>query len=189
MRSLILFFVIQIFSSNKIFAKEKYVGAAGVAVNAISRADYGSSNSQLFFPEIFGYGYIPAGKKTFLRAGARFGYLFDNPQMPKSIQITEKDYSIVGECGFLYDWVFVPSLTFGGGVILRSIQLETASPVVVAEDKVSRKENLPFAMARIGLGLPILAGLLSVEPYFGSRYIFDDTRESFLLGAEISVGF
>jgi hypothetical protein len=165
------------------------MGAVGVSLSAITRQDYGSSQSRLMFPEVFAYGYLPLKKSYFLRPGLRFGYLGSTPQMPKSIQIVESDFSAHGEIALLWESYVVPALSVGAGAIFRTIKVNVSDEVKIETDSISNRETLPFVSFKFGAGLPLLSGKLAFEPFLGYRLIFDDNRESIFFGGEVSFGF
>lgn len=151
------------------------------------RKDYGEDPYFRFGGELPLYAYIPIAKPLWLRSGLRLGYTDDQPEMPSAVKIRERDFSYAFEAAAVWDWYLMPSLGFGYGVINRRIDLKTSHKLDVEDDKISGSETLSFWQSQLGLGIPILEGLIVMEPFLRYWNIKSDNRSNWSFGFDLTV--
>jgi hypothetical protein len=162
--------------------------AAGTSLGWLSRRDFGEGNSERFYLEPVVHGYFPTPvQHLFLRPSLMASYVWTQPEMPQALRIEETDFYFGLGAGFVYDWVVLPSLSFGAHWVNRSIKLVTKDPVTVENDQISRSENLTALYAQLGLGVPLFEGFLVIEPFYRFRVFLDDERESGAYGIETTL--
>jgi hypothetical protein len=115
-------------------------------------------------PEIIAYGYLPIDGAIFARVGARFGSRgWISRDMPTELNIREREVSLVGDIGVLYQSAVVPSLSMHAG-----------------------SEWLPMISVQVGLGLPLTRRLL-VEPFMRFEKVISDNRLGLRWGIEATI--
>lgn len=163
-------------------------GAGGLSLGVVNRRDYGEGHSTRILVEpVFHLYFALPPDQLFVRTSLHFGYLWQQPEMPRAVRVEERDlYGGVG-VGLLWDWIVIPSLSLGPQLVHRQTQLKTSTPVRVAQDPISRSEQLLGWFVQAGVGVPLLKGLLVFEPFYRYRWFADDARESWGYGLETSV--
>jgi hypothetical protein len=165
---------------------DRVQAAAGAGLGWQHRKDFGEASRENLVLELIGLGYVPLPyRRLYARPGARFGYsgLEQAPQ-PMGISLEERDLSMSAEAGVVYDGVAIPSLTIGGGLVLRRIALVTDG---VTGDSLDRNETLPMLYVQAGLGLSFARGLLVVEPQLRYERVHRDERLHWRYGVELTV--
>jgi hypothetical protein len=168
-------------------AKPPMPTAVGFSTFTALQADYGERDFARLTPELLYMTYLPFDAPYFLRPAARLSYAWLQQQMPQSVRIEERDLSISGELGLLYESIVIPSATLGLGVTRRAISFVYESPVVSADDKISTTEYLPLIFAQAGLGVPLLKGSFVVEPMVRYTYTYSDARAPWGYGIDFSM--
>jgi hypothetical protein len=127
-------------------------------------------------PEFVGYAYFPLAQNFWWRAGFRMNYSWLQPEMPETLRIEANDLRTMVECGVLFDWNVIPSVSMALGYKQTQIRLKYSEPISVVEDHISGVENHLFFHTQFGVGFPILKGLIVIEPY--TRYTFEKWQSS-----------
>lgn len=161
--------------------------AAGVGAAFYVRHEYGEATFQQFAPEVVTYGYFPIFSSIWFRPGLRLNYSWQQPDMPQSFKIKEKDLRVMLETGLLLDWVVIPSLSYAFGYIYRDTTLVTNSPIISTNDTISGKETLFYSHVQFGIGFPILKGFIVFEPF--GRFVIaeNDYRYKWAYGVETTL--
>jgi hypothetical protein len=185
MRALPLF-LLTLFFTRQAYAVNDFQLAAGGTLGLQVRKDYGEGEFKRLYPELLVFGYLATPLPHFwLRTGLRLAYVTEQPEMPKGLRIEERDTIGAAEVGIVYDWYVMPTLSVGGGVARRKIELITQAPIEQKEG-ISATKNLVFWHSQIGLGLPIGKGFAVVEPFYRYEIYPDDSRISGHYGFEVS---
>lgn len=161
--------------------------AAGFSLGLAKRQDYGDSSFFRFTPELLVHSYYGLSSEFYLRPGARFSYAWTQPEMPKSLQVREKDFGYSAELGVLYESYVVPSVTLGIGAISRSVTLITKKPIDASSAQISGNQTLPFLSLQAGVGVPLWNGFFVIEPYVRYQFVRDDKRMGLGFGLELTV--
>lgn len=163
--------------------------AVGFNLAWTTRQDYGARTFRRLTPELIGftYGAMP-WHEYWWRAGVRLGYSSDQPEMPQALRIEETDTTTLAEAAITRDWYIVPSLAFGAGYDFRTIKLKTSAPLDTADDRINRKERLWMWYVQAGAGLPLLSGLILIEPTARYHTIQYDKRSNWMFGIEATIG-
>lgn len=141
-------------------------------------------------PEVFGYSYYPINSRWSMRPGLRLGYSWmnENPNLPQSLQITERDLKGTAEVGFLWNYYnFIPAFSFGTGLIYRSTNLKTGDPILSSDQAISGRSTLPFVQGQFSIGMTVLKGFLEMAPFARYTHVFSDSRFNWSLGTEVSI--
>jgi hypothetical protein len=163
--------------------------AAGVSLGFLRVQELGAVKRFNFIPSFVGLAYVPVAPRVFLRPGVRFGYVgLDQAQFSYGASIEERSLQTTAELGVQYDAWLVPSLTVGGGVDRREVDF-IGRGIVADSDAIDRTEWLGLLYAQVGLGLPLLDGLIVVEPYARLQHTFSDERSLLQVGTDLTVGF
>ncbi|WP_397600598.1 hypothetical protein [Silvanigrella sp.] len=183
---LYLFFILlHFFMAKSCFAdKKNFHLAVGGGASFYVRQEYGESTFTQIAPEIVTYGYLPLYKSIWFRPGFRMNYSWQQPDMPKALRIEETDFRYSLETGILYDWIVIPSLSYSFGYIYRQTKFTTQYPITYALDDISGTENIPFSQFQLGLGFPILKGLIVFEPFIRYIIVQNDKRYKWGYGCE-----
>jgi len=161
--------------------------ATGASFGFQNRNEYGTGTFSRIYPEILAYGYLGGfAGPVWLRPGLRLAYVSEQVEMPQSLRVEERDFSVAGELGVVYDWYVVPSLALGGGIISRKISLKTSGAISSGEDAVSTSETLRFLQAQVGVGIPFWKGFVVVEPYYRYASVEKDARIKSAYGLELT---
>jgi hypothetical protein len=162
--------------------------AIGLSVAEELRGDYSASTRAAFAPELLALGYIALPiHDVYLRPGLRVGYDgLDQADMPRHVRLTERGLHELVELGILYDWVVVPALSIGGGLVQRFIELETRGGVKGTE-RLDHTELLGQIYVALGLGIPIAHGLIVIEPFLRLQHVFDDPRALVRFGLDVTL--
>ena len=161
--------------------------ATGASFGFQNRKEYGTADFTRAHPEIVVYGYFGGFLgSAWLRPALRVAYLAEQPEMPQSLRVEERDWTFAGELGAVYDWYVVPSLSVGGGVIRRRIELVTKGAISVGREDISRTEVLPFVHGQIGVGIPLWKGFVVVEPFYRYTGVKGDARITSTYGLELT---
>ncbi len=163
--------------------------AAGGAAAWSERQQYASRTQSFFAPEALLYAYIPIWENLYARSGTRISYQWEQPDMPSSVRVEERDFSAQAEAGFVWNSAVIPSLSVGVGRIWRNTTLKTDSPIVAVASGISEKTQLNFWIAQFGLGLPILIPSLVVEPFWRYQSASKDWRLRSVFGIEATISF
>lgn len=162
--------------------------AVGLGLGWVNRDEYGASSFTRLQPEFVAHGYLDLfDTGLFLRPGLRLGYAWEQPEMPGSVAVEERDLTLSGELGVLFDWIIVPTVTAGGGFDRRNVVLKTSAPVAVVDDRISRTETLPYFYVQASVGIPIWQGRFVLEPYVRYLTIEGDRRINTAYGVEFTV--
>lgn len=163
--------------------------AAGFNLAWTSRQDYGSRTFRRLTPEIvgFSYGSLPLDHYWW-RAGLRLGYSTAQPEMPQAVRIEETDTTTLAEIAVTKDWYIVPSFAFGGGYDSRKTKVKVSAPIDTVDDRINRKETLWMWYVQAGAGLPLLKGLILLEPTIRYHTIQYDNRSHWMFGIETTIG-
>jgi hypothetical protein len=161
--------------------------AVGGSFGFQNRNEYGTSSFTRVHPELVTYGYFGGFLgPVWLRPGLRIAYLAEQPEMPQSARVEERDWTFAGELGAVFDWYVLPSLTMGGGVIRRRIELVTKGAVSGGRDDISRTEVLSFLYGQLGVGIPLWKGFVVVEPFYRYSGVKGDARITSTYGLEFT---
>ena len=79
-------------------------------------------------PELVGYFYQNLNHRFWIGYGARIGYSSGQPEMPQAVRISERDIRAGLEAGLFYNWIVIPSIKVGSGVIHRNTFASSATP-------------------------------------------------------------
>ncbi len=159
--------------------------AIGVAPQFQIRQDFGQAKRSAFVPELVGFRYIGLTDRVFIRPGLRLGFGgLSQAEMPVAFQVTEHELMLLGEIGILFDGPVIPSLSVGTELIGRITNVKTREPV--SSNRKGKTDLLFGGYVQIGLGVPIGASKLVVEPFARFERVIDDFRPSWRLGAEVS---
>ena len=162
--------------------------AVGLGLGWTNRTDYGQNNFTRFAPEYLVQTYSPRIDQNFyVRPGLRLSYAWLQPEMPSSVRVEETDFNISPEVGFLYEWYVIPAVTFGAGADIRTLTLKTQGPMVGTDSNISNRETLWFGYFQGGVGLPLLKGLLVIEPYFRYNFVRRDNRVKYGYGVDTTL--
>lgn len=163
--------------------------AAGFNLAWTSRQDYGSRTFRRLTPEIVGftYGALPR-EQYWWRVGLRIGYSTAQPEMPQAIRIEESDTTALAEVAITKDWYIVPSFAIGSGYDFRKTNVKVSGPIDTVDDRINRKETLWMWYVQAGAGLPLLKGLVLIEPTVRYHTIQYDNRSHWMFGIETTVG-
>jgi hypothetical protein len=165
-----------------------FQGAVGANFGFLNRRDYGEGDSRrfVFEPVFHGYLALPVDG-LFARGTFHFSYVWQQPEMPQSLRVTERDlYAGLG-MGMVYDWHVIPAVTVGMQFVRRDIKIETSVPVRGNGSQMSDTENLIGYFTQLGLGIPLLNGLMVFEPFYRFRFFPEDEREGAAYGIDVSV--
>ena len=163
--------------------------AVGLNLAWTTRQDYGARTFRRLTPELIAFVYHASPwEETWWRGGFRLGYSSDQPEMPQAVKIRETDTTALFEAAITRDWYVVPSLTFGGGYDFRRTSVKTSAPIDIVDDRMNRKENLWMWYVQGGAGLPMLKGLVLIEPTVRYHTIQYDNRSHWMFGIETTVG-
>jgi hypothetical protein len=160
--------------------------AAGGSMAWSLRQQYGARSEFYFSPEAVLLGYFPIAGKLHGRTGMRGSYLWEQPDMPSSLRVEEKDFSALIDAGFVWSGVVVPSVAVGVGRIWRSTRLVVSEPIVATNSNITSESQLDFWSVQVGLGLPVEPSFLLVEPFWRYQRVSKDWRLSSVLGIEAS---
>jgi hypothetical protein len=69
----------------------------------------------------------------------------------------------------------------------RDIKIETSAPVQSNGSRMSDTENLIGYFTQLGVGIPLLSGLMVFEPFYRFRFFPKDEREGAAYGIDVSV--
>jgi hypothetical protein len=165
-----------------------WAGALGLAAGWQQRSDFGENTRASFVPELVGFGYLRLGEtRLFLRPGARLAYAgLSQAEMPHAVHIEERDVIATGELGLLVDGPVIPSLTAGGGAASRWISLDVREPATARRDRISRHQLLGTGYLQAGLGIPLVRGVLVVEPILRYELVSGDDRSRWRYGVELT---
>lgn len=163
-------------------------GAVGSSFGFFDRRDFGEGNSRRFFLEPLFHAYLGLPvERLFARGTFYFSYVWQQPEMPQSLRVTERDlYAGLGT-GLLYDWYVIPAVSVGLQYVRRKIELETAGPIQGGGSQIGGSENLLGYFTQLGVGIPLLHGLLVFEPFYRFRFFPKDEREGAAYGIDVSV--
>jgi hypothetical protein len=151
-----------------------------------SRQQYGARSEFYFSPEAVLFGYFPVVGKWHGRVGVRGSYLWEQPDMPSSLRVEEKDFSALVDAGFVWSGIVVPSVSFGVGRIWRTTRLLVSEPIVSTNSAMNLDSQLDFWSVQVGLGLPVEPSFLLVEPFWRYQRVSKDWRVSSVVGIEAS---
>jgi hypothetical protein len=167
---------------------EQVHAAFGLGSSFSQKALIGEMSSTQFTPELVGYGYLPLSGDLWLRPSVRSGFSWQQPEMPYSLQMNEYDFHLSTQVGLVWGWIVTPSLSIGGGGLLRKTSLVTTSPIFVSNDSETGGTTvLPFLQGQLGVGVPINKGWMLVEPYLRYTHVFGDHRYAWGYGVEATV--
>jgi hypothetical protein len=171
-------------------AEERSVfqGAVGTSFGFLNRRDYGEGDSRRFFiePAFHAYLALPVAG-LFGRGTFHFSYVWQQPEMPQSLRVTERDLSAGLGMGLVYDWYVIPAVTVGAEFARRDIKIETSTPIQSNGSRISDTENLIGYFTQLGVGVPLLHGLMVFEPFYRFRFFPKDEREGAAYGIDVSV--
>lgn len=185
----ILYLIILLFPKSIFAENQSYHLAVGAGTSFYVRQDYGEATFTQVAPEIVTYGYFPIYKSLWFRPGFRMNYSWQQPDMPKALRVEETDLRYMFETGILFDWIVIPSLSYAFGQIYRTTKFKTQYPITYAADEISGTENIPFSQFQLGLGFPILKGLIVFEPFIRYVIVQNDKRYKWGYGFEASFLF
>ena len=161
--------------------------ALGLSGGVVRRNDYGDRTRSAFVPEIVGFSYFGAGR-VHLRPGLRMGFArFGGADVPGALRFKERDTTLTGEVGLLFDGVLIPTLTAGGGVRLRSLALTLGRSIEAETEPISGWEALPTAYVQASLGMPVSEAPLVIEPFARFEHIAGDDRSRWRFGLDITI--
>jgi hypothetical protein len=163
--------------------------ALGLSLGWQQRQDYGKDTRSAFVPEMVGHLYFAtAFSRMYLRPGVRLGFAgLDRAEMPSAVQVRERDLGALGEISLLRDGILIPSVTLGAGLAYRWLHLETRPPLSPSKRPIAEGQVLPAVYGQVGVGLPILRGLLVAEPHVRYDHVFGDDRIGWRFGADLTV--
>jgi len=166
----------------------KFGMALGFGLAEELRSDYGSSVRGAFSPELLALGYVALPlRDLYLRPGVRLGYDgLGQPDMPREVRVAERSLREQLELGLVYDWVVVPALSMGAGLLQRFIELETRGSVM-GTHALNHREQLGVIYGALGLGIPIERGLVVIEPFVRLQHVFSDNRALLRVGVDVSL--
>ena len=161
--------------------------AAGVSSGWFLRHDFGSGPSERYFVEPLAHFYLSLPiPKLQVKGTLSFNTHFDQQEMPKAVQIQEQDYGFGLGAGLAYNWIYIPTVTFGGQLVSRTIELVIESPVQAGEDDITKSEFLYGLYVQAGLGIPLVSGRLVIEPFYRYRTLVQDNRDAGMYGLDAS---
>lgn len=161
--------------------------ATGLGMGFQNRNEYGTGSFSRLYPEFVTYGYLGGFMgPLWIRPGLRIAYASEQPEMPQSVRVEERDLSFSGEVGIVLDWFVVPSLAVGGGVLSRQVKLVTEGAVSAGTNDISTNEQLPFFHVQAGVGIPLWEGFVVVEPLYRYSWVTQDSRITYSYGAELT---
>jgi hypothetical protein len=163
--------------------------AAGGSMAWSSRQQYGVRSEFYFSPEAVVFGYFPLFGKLHARAGVRGSYLWEQPDMPSSLRVEEKDFSGHFDAGVVWSGIVVPSVAVGVGRIWRSTRILTAEPIIFSDTRMNSTSQIDFWLVQLGLGLPVEPSFLLVEPFWRYQKASKDWRLSSVVGIEATFTF
>lgn len=174
------------------FASEsRFHSAVGLGASLTERMSTQNYLTREKAPELSAYGYFPLLPSFFpdfwLRSALRLGYNWSQPEMSDSLRVVENTFRSSVEVGLVYSWVLIPSISVGGGSLVRSVHLETQSPIVSSKMDSGRTDFYPFLQVQAGVGIPLNGGLFVLEPYARSQWVFGDSRYQWAYGFDFSV--
>lgn len=172
----------------RIARADGWTAALGLAAGWQERRDFGENTRANFVPELVGFGYLPlSGTRLFLRPGARLAYSgLTQVEMPDAVQIEERDLTATAEVGIVLDGPVIPSLTLGAGAASRWISLDVEEPVSPSGERISRHQLLGTGYLQVGLGIPIVRGVLLAEPIVRYEQTSGDDRAHWRYGVELT---
>ena len=174
-------------SSQEDAARVSY--AAGVSLGFLRVQELGAVHRHSFVPSLVGLAYVPLLPRVFLRPGLRLGYAgLDQAQFSHGAGIEERGWLGSAELGVQYDAWLVPALSVGVGAQRREIDF-VGRGIVADSDVIDRTEWLGLVYAQVGLGVPLLDGLIVIEPYARVQRTFSDARSLLQVGSDITIGF
>jgi hypothetical protein len=165
-----------------------FQGAVGTSFGFVNRRDYGEGDSRRFFlePAFHAYLALPVDG-LFGRGTFHFSYVWQQPEMPQSLRVKEQDlYAGLG-MGLVYDWYVIPAVTVGMQFARRDIKIETSAPIQSNGSRISETENLMGYYTQLGVGIPLLHGVMVFEPFYRLRFFPEDEREGAAYGIDVSV--
>jgi hypothetical protein len=69
----------------------------------------------------------------------------------------------------------------------RDIKIETSAPIQSNSSRISETENLIGYYTQLGVGIPLLHGVMVFEPFYRLRFFPEDEREGAAYGIDVSV--
>jgi len=171
-------------SSNGLFS----ILSVGLGISSGDRLDAAHMRASLYDASFFVQTYAPSlVERFYLRPGIRFGYeTTAEAEPPQAVHINERTYKSGVECALLYDWLMIPAISLQGNLLRRTLQLQTAAPIVQGLDAISSSEWLWETSLSFGLGLPIAQGAVVIEPFYRRRWIQRDSRQTSQWGLDVS---
>lgn len=169
------------FAENKSFHM-----AMGGGLSFYNLQDYGESTFTPIAPEFVTYGYLNIFSKFWFRPGLRLNGTWQQPDMPQALRIEETNLIGMVDAGIVFDWIIVPSFSCGIGKIFRISKFKTQAPIAPGVDNISGTELIPMYQFQIGLGFPILKGLILFEPYGRYTIVQNDQRYGWGYGFEMT---
>ncbi|APJ03980.1 hypothetical protein [Silvanigrella aquatica] len=183
----LIFFCFILQNHKSAFSDDKHFHVAvGGGMAFYSVQSYGESTFTQMAPEIVAYGYYNLFQSFWLRPGIRMNYSWLQPDMPQAIRIEERDFRYLAEVGVVFDWIVVPSLSYGFGYDYRTTNFKVNAPIVSYVDDISGSEFIPFSQFQLGLGFPIFKGLILIEPYGRYTIVQNDSRYGWGYGFEVT---
>lgn len=160
--------------------------ALGASAGFVRQNDLGSAVTTRFVPALVGLAYVNVAPRLYLRPGARLG-IFGLTQPPAASDARIEEHGVQGraEVGLLYDAWVIPVVAVGTGIERRSIDFATAGNV---QDSgvADRTEWLGMLYAQAGVGVPLLRGLVVIEPYVRLQHTASDDRSASELGFDVT---
>ncbi len=162
--------------------------ALGLSTSWQRRRDFGQATRWAFVPELVGLAYLPSPRERIhLRPAARLGFVgLTAAEMPRALQVVERDLTGAVELGILRDGFVIPSFAVGAGLAHRWISLEVEPPLVAPAGALSERQLLPSVYALVGVGLPLAGGVAVVEPHLRYEKVFGDARLGWRVGIDLT---
>jgi len=160
--------------------------ALGASAGFSRQNDLGGAVTTRFVPSLVGLAYVNLAPRLYLRPGARLGINgITQPSAASDARIEEHGAQGRAEVGLLYDAWVIPVVAAGTGIERRNIDFATAGSV---QDSgvADRTEWLGMLYAQAGVGVPLLRGLVVIEPYVRVQHTFSDDRSASELGFDVT---
>ncbi|MEN9529467.1 MAG: hypothetical protein RI932_1340 [Pseudomonadota bacterium] len=150
----------------------------GASISIAERNDAGDLTTRLHQAEVIAQRYLKLDHEGFfIRPGLRLGYEYTPyPDDPQSVRIEEKTWNGTFELGILYEGFLIPSMTWQNSLLLRQLQLTTQGNLSSESSGLPAREWLSSQGVAFGLGIPLDAGRLVVEPFYRIVWLKGDER-------------